>query len=215
MTNDASLDGDQPLATSTLYQDNLTTATSVIYLKPAATEVIAAGIFNEGYLYVNDALGEGQMVKIESNPYLDGTVADLWPIYFSPDSRLSATLSTLSEVGLIESKYKDVVISGPDSTYTLPLGVTVKAVPASHYFWLQTWGPCVVWYNLTAAQGVGVSYDTGTATGTAASVGAVHSIGTSTSTDVTKMTAMGKVIGHVLAAAASTEHALINLEIEP
>ena len=215
MDNDISQDNDLYLATSTLYQDELTTGTSVIYIKASATEVIAAGVFDEGYLYVNDALGEGQYLIVESNPAVDGTVSRTWPIYLNPDSRLSATLSTASLVGLLENKYKDVVISGPDSTYTLPLGVTVRAVTASYYFWLQTWGPCVVWCNLTAADGSPMSYDTGTGTGTAASVGALHVMGTSTSTDVVKMTAMGKIVGHALAIAATTTHALVNLEIEP
>jgi len=216
MSNDTSLDNDNYFCTSTLYQDELTTATSVVYIKPAATEVIAAGVFDEGYLYVNDAAGEGQYLIIESNPALDGTVSVVWPIYFNPDSRLSATLSTASLIGMIENKYKDVVVSGPDATYTVPLGATVRAVTGSYYFWLQTWGPCVVWANLTVADGSVMTYDTFTASGTAATVGAIHVIGTSTDAITGgKLMPIGKVVAHALAIAATTTHALVNLEIEP
>lgn len=216
MSNDISLDNDNDFCTSTLYQDELTTATSVVYVKPAATEVIAAGVFDEGYLYVNDAAGEGQYLIIESNPALDGTVSAIWPIYLQPDSRLSATLSTASLIGLLENKYKDVVTSGPDATYTTPLGATVAAVAASVYFWLQTWGPCVVWANLTVADGSVMTYDTFTGTGTAASLGAVHVIGTSTDAITGgKLMPIGRVVAHALAIAATTTHALVNLEIEP
>ena len=216
MSNDLSLDLDQDLATSTLYQDELSTGSSVIVIKPAATEVIAAGVFDEGYLYVNDLTGEGQYLIIDSNPYLDGTVEALFPIYLAPDSRLSATLTTASLVGMIENKYKDVTISGPDATYVLPLGVTVRAVSASYYFWLQTWGPCMVWTNLVIADGDPVSYDTFTGTGTAASLGALHPLCTSTDAITgAKLTALGRVVGHALVIGATTDHTLINLEIEP
>ncbi len=216
MTNDASLDADQDLATSTLYQDELSTATSVIYVKPVATEVIAADLYKEGYLYVNNELGEGQYLNLAGNDFLDGTVSVLWPIYLAPDSRLGATLSTATLIGLIENLFKNVVYVGPDTTANQALGVTVNSVTASYYFWAQTWGPCVIWHNLAATAGKPVSYDTFSGSGTAASLGAVHAPTSSTATITSdKYSFAPYIVGTVMAAAATTEHTLINLKISP
>jgi len=216
MANDISLDLNQDLATSTLYQDELSTDATVIVLKPAATEVIAADTFKDGYLFVNDLTGEGQYMMVEGNAYVDGTISALMPIYLQPGSRLSATLNTTSLMGVIENKYQDVVISGPDASHLAPLGVTVRAVTASYYFWLQTWGPCMVWLNLAVVDGDVITYDTFTASGTAATVGAAHVIGTSTDAITGgKLMPIGRVIGHAICVCDTTDHGLINLEIEP
>ena len=208
---DTSLDADQDLCTSTLYQDELTTATSVIYVKPAATEVIAAGVFNEGYLYINNELGEGQYLIIESNPYVDGTISVIWPIYLEPDSRLSATLSTASLIGLAQNKYKDVIIQPDTAAGSIAVGVTVAAVPASRHFWAQTWGPCVVLVNLTAAVGQPLSDDTLTGTGVA---GDLHKYATSTD-QLVGSGQQGRTVAYVINPVATGEHALIDLRLAP
>ena len=221
MAVDASLDLDQDLATSTLYacaefQD---TDAKAVYIRNADTEVIAADTFKEGYLYLNDELGEGQMVRLKGNEYLDGTInaaAEVeWRVNFADDSRLSATISTATLVGLLQNKYDDVIITTDGCARTgTPLGVTPRAVTATYYFWLQTWGPCVVLVSLAITVGGMLGDDTFTATGTS---GALH---TPASNTLCYTTGLATFAGHnnlarVLVAAASGQHALVDLTISP
>lgn len=212
---DESLDADQNLCTSTLYAcaDYQDTNASAIYIKPAATEVVAANIYKEGYLYINNELGEGQLLRVASHDAVDGTVSVVWKMNLEKDSKLSATISTASLVGLIQNKY-DAVIIRPDTARTgVPLGVTPRAISASNYFWLQTWGPCACVVILAAGIGLPLSDDSMTGTGTA---GALHKFATSTLAYTTGVENLfGRHLANVMAPAATTEHCLIDLQLAP
>ena len=212
---DASLDADQNLATSTLYAcaDYQDTNSSAVYLAVSATEVVAADVYKEGYLYINNELGEGQMVRLGSHLAVDGTVSAIWKMNFEPDSKLSATLSTATLVGLIQNKYDKVIIR-PDTARTgVPLGVTPRAITASYYFWLQTWGPIPCVIVLAGTIGLPLSDDSMTGTGTA---GALHKFATSTLAYTTGVENLfGRHLADVMAPAATTEHCLVDLKLAP
>lgn len=209
---DASLDADQELCTSTLYQtDSLTTASSQIYVKPAATEVVVADVYKEGYLWINDNTGEGQMLRIKDHLALDGTVSQVWAMNLMENSRLSATLDTTSEVGLLQNAYRDIIIR-PDSARTsLVIGVTHVALTANYYGWIQTWGPCACDVVGSATVGDALYDDTGSGTGTA---GTLHPQTTSTDGEH-KVGELGGLRGYAIGPVASTEYALIDLRIAP
>ena len=213
---DASMDADLDLCTSTLYAnaDYQDTNSSAVYIKPAATEVIAANVYQDGYLYVNDNYGEGNYVIVKDHLALDGTVSVVWKINFRSDSKLGTTLTTLSQVGLIQNKYTEVVVRPATARTGVPLGVTVRTFTASTYGWLQTWGPAVCHVILAAVAGAPLSDDTMTGTGTA---GTIHKIATSTDPAAAGTANMnfGKFIGNALAPVATDEYCLVDLAISP
>ena len=213
---DASLDADQELCTSTLYAQSEFQSTDAvaIYVKPAATEVVVADFYKEGYLIFNDELGEGQMIEIGGHLALDGTISQIWKINFADDAMLHTTLSTATEVGLYENKY-DRIIVRPDTARTgIALGITPRAITASYYFWLQTWGPAMCVVVLATTAGDVLTDDSLTGTGTA---GAIHKIATSTSALAAGAghPDLGKVIGNALGPVATTEYALFDLLLAP
>lgn len=99
-----------------------------------------ANNFAEGYLVVNDVTGEGHIYKIKSNEGFSGTSNSTFTLY----DPIVVALTTSSQVGLIKSPYKDVVVT-PGTTPTRPtIGVAPRIVTADYFFWMPTGGPAAV-----------------------------------------------------------------------
>jgi len=95
--------------------------------------------FAEGYLYVNDEAGEGQMYKIKSNEAFVTTAVVNFTLY----DPLTVALTTASQVGLIRNPYDRVLATTAPLT-GVPVGVPNMGITASYYFWSQTGGPAAV-----------------------------------------------------------------------
>lgn len=118
------------------------------------TTVTTVNAFAEGYFFVNDGAGEGQMAQIKSHTSAStgSTLLDPMNIEFQHGAVMTTVVSTGasgttdSEVGIVRNPYDKVIIAPATLTAT-PVGVTPRAVAANYYFWVQTWGPAVAQVN--------------------------------------------------------------------
>lgn len=99
----------------------------------------AVNFYSEGYMVVNDAVGEGISYKIVGHP----AVASAGVITLTLAEPLIVALTVASEISLVQNPYDLVVISVTDQL-DQPVGVATTAVPINDYCWLQTGGICSV-----------------------------------------------------------------------
>lgn len=168
-----------------------------------ATTPITANMYAEGYLFVNNEDGEGQICTIKSHP-AESTGTGSCVITLEDEDALTVALTTSSRVGLRKNLYKDVVVSAQAAVTAPPVGVTPCAVADEDYFWLQTWGPAGVLTNGVVVLGKTV-YPSVTTNG------AVDPY----LTNATAAAGLEPVVGWVMSVAASTEYSLIYLTLAP
>jgi hypothetical protein len=94
--------------------------------------------FAEGYLIVNDVVGEGHMYKILKNDLLTGTSNSTFTLY--PLDKIRVALDATSQVGIIRNPYYKVIATAAVVSGAV-MGVAQFAVTAANFFWLQTGGP--------------------------------------------------------------------------
>ena len=94
-----------------------------------------------GYLYVNDGAGEGQCLKIKSNPVHDHS-ADPSVVITCHDA-LATAIATSSKVSLMSDPWSGLVVA-PAAETGAAMGVPVVDMAASAYGWFQTHGPAAV-----------------------------------------------------------------------
>jgi hypothetical protein len=167
-----------------------------------STTAITANMYAEGYLFTNDAAGEGQICTIKSH-CAEATGSGSCVITLEDEDALTVALTTLSEVGLRKNLYKDLVVC-PTTLTGIVAGVVPCAVALNYYFWVQTWGPAAILTNGTVIRGL-TCVASGT-TGGAVDVTPLNSVGTS---------GQEFPVGTVMSVAGSTEYSLVNLTIAP
>lgn len=111
-----------------------------------------AGQYDEGFMVVNDADGEGIAYKIRSTPAADASGSCTIEL----EDPIKVALTTSSEVTLHYNKYDNVVISAADQA-DAPVGVPNIAVTANYYFWVQTGGICSVLADEAITAGLAVT----------------------------------------------------------
>jgi len=127
----------------------------------AATEIFLTSTTNlaavltkdklkEGYVFINDEAGEGQMRKIKEHDAFLTTTATSITLY----DPLTVALTTSSQAGLIENPYANVI--AVTALVNMCVGVPLFVVTASYYFWSQTGGPAPVETNAAIAIGTAV-----------------------------------------------------------
>lgn len=174
-----------------------------------------ANRFDDGYLWVNDEAGEGQMLQIKSHAVSTSAGSTALKVTIYDEDLLTIALTTASQMGLVANLYNDVVIHLGDTGGGPALGVAPVAVAASKYFWLQTWGPCPVMSGkiaMLAGQEVLAPMTSGdTAQAVAGSVYPAYS------TDAAfTLTGAHSAIGNcIVPATGDAEYALIYLTIAP
>jgi hypothetical protein len=94
-----------------------------------------------GYLYVNDGAGEGQCMKIASNPAHDHS--DDPSVVITTYDALATAVATSSKVSLIADPWTAVLVA-PAAETGAAMGVPVVDMAASAYGWFQTYGPAAV-----------------------------------------------------------------------
>lgn len=163
---------------------------------------IAANLFDEGFINIEDDAGEGRAYQIASHDAETVGSAQFSVNLMSPKGVREA-ITTSTTVGLTESKWAGVIIhlSPPTSSC---VGVAVDDIQASYFGYVQTKGPCSVLGDGTLIAGAGVmpsdSVD-----------GAVEAWVPETDT-AGEVEAMGP-IGFCMEVAADTEYSLIDLNL--
>ena len=94
-----------------------------------------------GYLFVNDAAGEGQCLKIASNPAHDHS-SDPSVVITCHDA-LATAITTSSKVSLMSDPWSGLVVAPAAETGAV-MGVPVVDMALSAYGWFQTYGPAAV-----------------------------------------------------------------------
>lgn len=155
----------------------------------------AANIYKDGYLYVNDALGEGHTYRIKDHLAIASAGTGWINLY--NDTPILVALSTASEVTLAHNPFNAVLIHDSPPTAGLA-GVSMANVAPDYYCWLQTRGPAAVLIQGTVVIG-DLCVPSATVDGAVMPSAALE-------TD-------GPVVGRVMRVNADTEYGLIDLQI--
>lgn len=144
-----------------------------------------------GYLYVNDATGEGQMLRIKSNPAHDHS-ADPSIIITCYDDLATALESDDTKVTLIPDP-NSALIGQAATTTGATMGVTIIDMTAAYYGWFAVSGPATVLTSGTLVVG-----------NHAVPLGATGAVGPAAGDVI-------QVIGTVMIVNVTTDYSLINL----
>lgn len=150
-----------------------------------------ADFFQDGWLVVQDGLGEGRAYPIEGHDAITASTAGIFKLKEALD-----TVSAVSaaNIDLHRSIYAGVVISVADQA-DLPVGIANVAITNAEYGWIQTYGPCAALMDEAIA------------------AGAALTIGSSTVGAVEMNDAAGEaLVGHIAGVAGiDTEYQMIDL----
>jgi len=162
---------------------------TAISVETAGTD-ITLNQYAGGYLYINDAAGEGQMLRIESNPAHDHSADPSIVITCYDD--LATAITTSSRVTLIPDPRSGQIVQAATTTGAT-LGVTVVDMAASAYGWFSVSGPATVLTSGTLVVG-----------NHAVPLGAAGAVGPAAGDVI-------QVIGTVMIVNVTTDYSLINL----
>lgn len=113
----------------------------------------------EGYLFVNDGTGEGQILKIKTSAANASTSTSTDCTLYDPVN-VALVASGTSEASIAYNPWDDVVIQDGDTNgLSFTCGVPIIPVTANYYFWCQTWGLAAVWNGGTNLVGSMVGQD--------------------------------------------------------
>jgi hypothetical protein len=149
--------------------------------------------YANGYLWVNDVNGEGQMLRVKSNPAHDHS-ADPSIVITCYDA-LATALTTNSQLTLLADPSNDLIVAPAAETGAL-MGATVIDMTADYYGWAVISGPAALLTVGTLVVGNAAVRSGGTAGGVAPA------------TDNVLME-----VGDVMAVSANTEYSLINMNL--
>tara|TARA_R110001592_G_scaffold5314_4_gene29358 strand:- start:1596 stop:2501 length:906 start_codon:yes stop_codon:yes gene_type:complete len=162
---------------------------TAISVETAGTD-ITLNQYANGYLYVNDAAGEGQMLRIKSNPAHDHS--DDPSIVITCYDDLATAITTSSRITLIPDP-RSALIGQAATTTGATMGVTVVDMAATHFGWFAVSGPATVLTSGTLVVG-----------NHAVPLGAVGAVGPAAGDVI-------QVIGTVMIVNVTTDYSLINL----
>lgn len=184
-------------ATPVANHENIAVAAAVAVGETTVTATLGAtaataGDYDEGYMVVSDAAGEGITYKIKHSGAADASGV----ITIELEDAVKVALTTSSEVSLYKNLYKDVVVSATDQA-DIAVGVPNVAVTANYYFWAQTGGMCAVLADEIIAQGSAATIGTGVA-------GAVETVDA----------VAEPIVGYAVTAAVDTEYRPLRLTLD-
>ena len=175
------------------------TATAAVAAGETAISVETGGTditlnqYAGGYLWVNDVNGEGQMLRVKSNPAHDHSADPSIVITCYDD--LATALTTSSQLSLIANPNTGLIVAPATETGAI-MGATVIDTTASYYGWFTVKGPASLLTVGTLVVGNVAVRSGGTAGGVAPATDNVLT-----------------EIGDVMAVSANTEYSLINMNI--
>ncbi|MCW4049319.1 MAG: hypothetical protein NWE89_06225 [Candidatus Bathyarchaeota archaeon] len=186
-----------------------TSISTSITLAITGGSITTANCFADGHIMTKDAAGQGQMMQIKSHP-VTGTASTTCKFNLYEDDYLTASVTTGTTVwGVWFNPYYDVVVCPGSAPTGMAVGVNTMAITALYYFWIQTWGACMVECDAAVVVGSGVAIDSGSA----GSVLAVGSTGNTTTTLLLMHTR--PMVGVAMEVAAAADHGLIFLTLAP
>ena len=175
------------------------TATAAVAAGETAISVETGGTdltlnqYAGGYLWVNDVNGEGQMLRVKSNPAHDHSTDP--SVVITCYDALATALTTSSQLSLLADPSNDLIVAPAAETGAI-MGATVMDTTASYYAWFTIKGPASLLTVGTLVVGNAAVRSGGTAGGVAPATDNVL-----------------QEIGDVMAVRASTEYSLINMNI--
>ena len=177
---------------------------STISLEVPTTD-LTENEYADGYIYINDGPGQGEIYRIKSHPAHDAS-DDATAVFTLDESQGTATgLTTSSLCGLVFNPYYNVAIIDGDGTRVgRPLGVSTIPVTANYYMWIQTSGHA----GVLAGAAVGVVGDGMKVSQASGESGAADLFDTSANQDTEPI---GTAIG---IAAVATDYQLVYLSID-
>lgn len=167
-----------------------------------ATSTAAKDAFVDGYLTIEDGVGETNMYVIKSNKAgtANATTGFDIVIEIADISGIRTAWEAASELTVTVNKYKDVIVFPTDPTGTAT-GVNLTAIASGSFFWGQTLGPCPCVKDSTDT--IIVGDPCAIAPNTAGQIGLLDVV------------AEGDVLaGYVMRASGSAETSLIDLRLE-
>ena len=115
-----------------------TSSTSDISVETQGDDDLTLNEYADGYLFVNDADGEGQSWKVKSHPAHDHS--DDPSVVITVYDRITTALATTSELTIVLNPYKDVIVAPATETGAV-IGATVIDSSDDNYCWVQFKGP--------------------------------------------------------------------------
>lgn len=174
----------------TVAETNVVGATTV---KIDGGGAVSANAYQDGYLTVNDATGEGISYLVRNHAALSG--AGELDVQLVDPVEVAMTVD-VSEVTLTKNPWAAVVISATDQA-DMCVGVPNVAITAAYYGWVQTKGVC----SVLADEAIAIGSDVTIGTGVAGAVEASDLIGEQT-------------IGKAIVAGVDTEYREVYLSID-
>ncbi len=208
----------------TLGHSNLSVAVAVLPGAGAITvaltfDGISSSEYQDGLLYVNDALGQGDVYGITGTDS-QGT-ASTATIHLT--LRLRNALTTSSQVSIIKNRYQGVRITEAMANVRA-LGATPMAVSANDYFWAQVAGPAALlqdgaWdenKDLVPSDQVrgAVMAASSVSQGAETRLTDVGHTDRQVLSNVIPFTPVTNIIGYALDPRADTEHGLVHLSLD-
>lgn len=123
------------------------------------TGAATRNFFQDGWLVNQDGTGEGRAYPIEGHDAISASTAGIFKLKEAIDT---AGATAEANVDLLRNQYAGAVISVTDQA-DYALGVPNVAITAAEYGWIQTYGPCAVWFDEAVTNGLAVTIGTGTA----------------------------------------------------
>lgn len=162
---------------------------------------IAVDEYKDGFLYVNDVTGEGQLFKI--GPHAAVASSGVFAVPLRDEGGVRTALDATSQCGLSKNPWKDVVVAPTTHTGAIA-GATTRDMSDNYFGWAQRNGYAALWMDGTPIIGQQLMRSNGVA-------GAVEPI-------VTTAGASGEieaVATTTLIAAATSDYTLANMILAP
>lgn len=158
--------------------------------------VTDVGDYEDGYVFINDVAGEGQVWNIRRHSAA-ATGAAL-TIDLHENDFVATALTTSSQAGLAKSIYAAAEVWDVNDIDGVVVGIPNRDIASGSYGWFQTAGACAVLTNGTFV--VGNQFMTGSTTDGSGDV-----VADNMSAEI--------LLGSVINVAASTEYSLVDLTI--
>ncbi len=156
--------------------------------------------YKDGYVYVNDGTGEGNIYKIRQHDAINSSAAGTINLY--DGDTIAVAFEDATIVGLAKNPYKDFVVY-PTTPTGHAVGVAATDFDDDDFGWLQTWGPAAVLCDVAFVIGNHVRVSDNTA-------------GSGEPLDRDASNENDEVIGVAsLIAPVTTDYGLVNLTIAP
>jgi len=165
---------------------------TAISVETAGDTDITLNQYAGGYLYINDGAGEGQMLRIRSNPAHDHSSDPSIVITTYDDLATAITASSSTRITLIADPLSALIVQAATTTGAT-MGVTVVDMAASHFGWMAVSGPQTVLTSGTLVVG-----------NHAVPLGAAGAVGPAAGDVI-------QVVGTVMIVNVTTDYSLINL----